>query len=498
MQYTAPVRVVGVVGAEWADGYVDSIGPGYKIGTIIGERYRGSQVVFAELHSDEPCKGEGCDERIYLRFVKVGDTLVFLRRNSDGGDYVAQKDRWPLWAAAFSAAGFSLSSDSQFAIQAFLPVDTIAYGSNTFRLVSRHCKDVTPPVAFRHPVFHDVRFDGLLFYVTRADSSCLTFEYVPYFSEKEIVWDRAPKEPNRSGYSWKQGAEFGNVEVRYDPFVTADVVQIERDANVAGHTRRGEPVYELKDPNHALLKAFYRDYEADLAKQEQRTEQDAPGIRPPRRSYEQFLGARPIFLWRDPFGRLTRFTNNDFLPVYMAEPIIYLYPSVAERVHVEAKPLHAIGASTPPYRRGWDVLALPTGRLTDLIDQKAHSYLFWEGLSSISPMRREGFVLAQAEVAGFLERMLPRLGLDERESRDFREAWLPRFHGAPYYFVTFLPRETIDQLAPLVVTPKPDAVIRVLMDFRPLWTREAVSAPHLAAPPARRGFTVVEWGGIQR
>ena len=106
--------------------------------------------------------------------------------------------------------------------------------------------------------------------------------------------------------------------------------------------------------------------------------------------------------------------------------------------------------------------------------------------------------MPQGEVADFLERMLPRLGLNEQESRDFRDAWLPRFHAAPYYFITFVPPETIDRLAPLSVTPKPDAVIRVLMDFRPLWTRTPVKAPDLPPPPRRHGFTVVEWGGIRR
>jgi len=113
-------------------------------------------------------------------------------------------------------------------------------------------------------------------------------------------------------------------------------------------------------------------------------------------------------------------------------------------------------------------------------------------------MPQEGFVIPRHEIAAFFERILPRLGLNERESRDFRDAWLPRFHDAPYYFITFLPRATIDRLAPLVVTPKPDAVIRVLMDYRPLWTSERVKAPHLPPPPERRGFTVVEWGGILR
>jgi hypothetical protein len=38
----------------------------------------------------------------------------------------------------------------------------------------------------------------------------------------------------------------------------------------------------------------------------------------------------------------------------------------------------------------------------------------------------------------------------------------------------------------------------VLMDFRPLWTRETVQAPDLPVPPKRQGFTVVEWGGLLR
>src|SRR6266487_450099 len=454
VRYTAPMRIFDALGVTLPDEYFDSIGPGYKIGTFVDGPYRGSDVVSARWRTSEPCKGEGCDDPAYFRFVRVGDQLVFLG-----------------------------------------PA-TMLHGSETFRWVSRRCDGDSLKVAFRHPVFQQVRFDGQLFHVTRPDGSCLTYEYVPYFSEKEIVWNTPPKQPNRSGYSWKKDDTYGRLEVRYDPFVAGDVVQIDRDATVVGHTQRGEPVYELKDPNHPLPKGIYKDYEANFAKAQGRDEN--AGIQAPKRSYEQFLAARPIFLWRDPFGRLTRFTNNDFLPVYLAEPIIYLYPTTALEVHVEAKPLHSIKASIPRYRAGWDVVALPSGELTGVTDRKKYSYLFWEGLSAISPMRQEGFVIPQEEVAGFFERMLPMLGLNERESKDFRDAWLPRFHDAPYYFITFLPRETIDRLAPLVVTPKPDAVIRVLMDFRPLGSRERVPALDLPARPKRRGFTVVEWGGILR
>jgi len=500
VRFAPPTQMFGALGVTSPpDGYFDSIGPGYKIGTFAEGRYRGADLVSARFRTSEPCKGEGCDDPAYFRFVRVGEQLVFLRQNSDGGEYFGRDTaKWQLWRGAFSAPGLSLISDSVFALQAFLPSGTMSHGSETFRLVSRRCNGDSLKVAFLHPVFHKVRSDGQLFYVTRPDGSCLTFEYVPYFSEKEIAWDSLPKAPNKSGYSWKTEADYGHPEVRYDPFVAAAVVQIDRDAKVAGRTPRGEPVYELKDPNHSLLREFYKDYEADVAKAGEPNENAAPGLRPPALSYEQFVAARPIYLWRDPFGRLMRFTSNDFLPVYMAEPIIYLYPTVAQRVHVEAKPLHSVNASIPPYRAGWDVLARPSGELTGVTDRKTYSYLFWEGLSSISPMREEGFVIPQEKVAGFLERMLPRLGLTERESKDFRDAWLPRFHNAPYYFITFLPRETIDRLAPLVVTPKPDVVIRVLMDFRPLRASEPVQAPDLPTPPERRGFTVVEWGGILR
>ena len=492
VQYTAPTKLFGILGIT-SDNYFDSIGPGYKIGTFVAGPYRGADFVSARVNNDEPCKGEGCDDPTYVRFAKVDSELVLLRQNSDGG----LGGTWQQWMGAFSAARLVLVSDSQFAVRAFLPNDTMSQGSESFRLVSRRCKGDSLRVGFRHSVFHKVRFDGRLFYVTRPDASCLAFEYVPYFSDKEIAWDKPPKEPSKSGYSWKQTAEYGHPEVRYDAFVAADLVQIDRDATVAGRTQRGEPVYELKDPNHPLLKAFYKDYQADVAKAGEGDE-NAPGLRPPARSYEEFLAARPTFLWRDPFGRLMRFTNNDFLPVYMAEPIIYIYPTTARRVHVQAKPLHDIAASIPPYRGGWDVLARPSGQLTSVSDRKTYSYLFWEGQSSISPMRQEGFVVPREEVAGFFERILPRLGLNERESHDFRDVWLPRFHAAPYYFITFVPPETIDRLAPLGVTPKPDAVIRVLMDFRPLWTRTPVKAPDLPTPPQRHGFTVVEWGGIRR
>src|SRR5213592_1117829 len=182
VQYTPPIQSFGVLGVTSPDGYFDSIGPGYKIGTFVDGRYRGADLVSAQLRTDEPCKGEGCDDPMYLRFVRVKDELVFLPRNSDGGLYVEEvKQKLQLWTGAFSPAGLTLVADSQFAVRAFLPADTILHDSETFRLVARRCHRDSLRVAFRHPIFQEGRLGGDLFYVTRPYGSCLTFQYVPYF-----------------------------------------------------------------------------------------------------------------------------------------------------------------------------------------------------------------------------------------------------------------------------------------------------------------------------
>ncbi|MFH1712764.1 MAG: hypothetical protein ABH896_01060 [Candidatus Jacksonbacteria bacterium] len=67
----------------------------------------------------------------------------------------------------------------------------------------------------------------------------------------------------------------------------------------------------------------------------------------------------------------------------------------------------------------------------------------------------------------------------------------------PYYFITFVPQEEFNKLAPLKVQPKPDTIIRVFMDYQGLNERIESTEPAIITP-ARNGFTVVEWGGAMR
>ncbi|MFZ5445278.1 MAG: hypothetical protein ACOZQL_35135 [Myxococcota bacterium] len=179
----------------------------------------------------------------------------------------------------------------------------------------------------------------------------------------------------------------------------------------------------------------------------------------------------------------------------MAKPVIYLYPTTEQQVSVRVHPATGVLKSDPEFRDGWTVKATPRGRLTTA-DGRTHRYLFWEsGLEDAPQPLAEGFVVSRAELPRFLERSVQTLGLDARETADFMEFWLARMTVKPWAAVRFVPREEIDRAAPLEVSPAPDSVIRVLVDFRALDAPVPLK-PQVLTPAKRQGFAVVEWGGL--
>lgn len=328
------------------------------------------------------------------------------------------------------------------------------------------------------------------FFAFRPDGTFLKFAYSPDFSAKDITWT-----DNKLGgeYLYNTVAGCSRDELDYNSVVAPSLVS-EADLIAIGKTNdTGDQIYGLKDQNHKLYTEFYNTYKEYYA---------GPYIYPEEKrqtkSFNDFISSRPIFLWRDPFNRLIRFNNEEFLPPFACEPIIYLYPQTTQKVSVTFDKIVNISDSTPKYRNGWNVIADPTGKILNPSDNRTYPYLFWEGWSLIFPIQGKGFVVKQSEVASFLSKTLPKLGLNEKEKADFMEAWLPRFSGSPYYFITFLDQEAIDKIAPLQVSPKPDTVIRVLMDTKPLVQPFNVVEPEFKKVPQRSGFTVVEWGGLKR
>jgi len=255
----------------------------------------------------------------------------------------------------------------------------------------------------------------------------------------------------------------------------SDLVQI-------GTTFGGQTIYGYRDSQNADLTGMYGDiYTPD-------------GQTNP--SYAQFLADNPIFFWQDPFGQFVRFKITKYQPLAeCGKPVIYLYPPETEKISVQINPLGGLFKTEPAYNNGWNVLADPQGSLTNLADGQKYPYLFWEGRGGMYQTPDKGFVVAQADVHQFLTQKLQQLGLNQKESADFMQFWEPKMQGAPYYFVTFMGNDIMDQLAPLSINPKPDTVIRVLMDFKPLSQPINVEGFNIRTP-ARKGFTVVEWGGV--
>ena len=106
----------------------------------------------------------------------------------------------------------------------------------------------------------------------------------------------------------------------------------------------------------------------------------------------------------------------------------------------------------------------------------------------------KGFVVKGEDTAKFLEEKLSILGLTEREVNEFIVYWLPKMEHNKYNFIRFNTREEIDEYMPLEVSPKPDTVIRVYIEIKPLSDRIEVEEQKIEKSE-RKGFTVVEWGG---
>jgi hypothetical protein len=108
----------------------------------------------------------------------------------------------------------------------------------------------------------------------------------------------------------------------------------------------------------------------------------------------------------------------------------------------------------------------------------------------------EGFVIKGEDTIAFLEEKLAMLGLSEREANEFIIYWLPKLEDNKYNFIRFETMEEINDNMPLDITPAPDTIIRVMMEFKGLNNKIDVKEQKIETPQ-RNGFVVVEWGGTE-
>lgn len=188
--------------------------------------------------------------------------------------------------------------------------------------------------------------------------------------------------------------------------------------------------------------------------------------------------------------------HTECLPV-AEKPIIYLYPAMRANISVRLGAPEKLTASYPSYNDGWQVVAEPDGRLTDIDTGRELYSLYWEGAGANYGVKDEGFVVESRDAAKFLEEKLAILGLNEREAEEFIIYWLPKMQKNKYNYVRFASSDEIESYMPLDVTPTPDTVIRVMMILKGLDEWRFVQPQQLTSAPERSGFTVVEWGGSE-
>lgn len=236
-----------------------------------------------------------------------------------------------------------------------------------------------------------------------------------------------------------------------------------------------------------------------------------------------FYDAFRILHNTDPKGKTLKLaTFNPFPPqehgwwdVYLPEskPVVYLYPQKPTLLNFKINPKDGfVTVSDPPYdpETGWTVLARPDGTLTlfnhpDSPNLPDYPYLYYETMVKGYQIPKEGWAIKKENLASFFNEILPQVGLNEKESQDFTEYWIPRLENevsTDYIFITFIPQsqiETVDSFEitqPFNQTIQPSISIRVRAYFKPLKEWQEVTPQIFPFLPKRQGFTVIEWGGI--
>ena len=183
-------------------------------------------------------------------------------------------------------------------------------------------------------------------------------------------------------------------------------------------------------------------------------------------------------------------------PISEAKPIIYFYPEQTTELNVKLGYPENLTCSYPKYENGWNIIANPDGSLVDINTGRNLYSLYWEGNAKQKISMDEGFVIKGEDTISFLEEKLAILGLNEIEAEEFIVYWLPKLQNNKYNYIRFATIDEINKMMPLEISEKPDSLIRVLMEYKPLDKYIDVKEQELSTP-ARTGFVVVEWGGAE-
>ena len=172
------------------------------------------------------------------------------------------------------------------------------------------------------------------------------------------------------------------------------------------------------------------------------------------------------------------------------KPAIYLYPTEDSQIDVQLKINGFMTKDIPDYNKGWNVFATKEGLI-----EGEYDYLFYEALLRKVELPETGWVVEYGDLEQWFEVNLKELGLNEKEKDQFMEYWVEELPKANYYEIKLLEEQYLNENMALIISPQPETVIRLMFNFRPLKEKINLPEPNIIVPE-RKGFTVVEWGGI--
>lgn len=278
-------------------------------------------------------------------------------------------------------------------------------------------------------------------------------------------------------------------------------------------------LYTLKDKDHPLNKLAYLH---KITKTENELFIEINKRQKP--TLEEYVSKAPLIFFKDQWGRWAMNGEYDFgITGGCGKPVIYLYPTQPTQVSVSLTGGYNFTKTVPTYHQGWNVLANPDGQLVDLQPQytncseiskglrgleyaknaclnNKYPYLYWSGQSynTSYPLPENGWIVERNELAGFLDQKLTQVGLSNVEKKEMISYWLPEMidKNTPFYKISFLQTPQMNQIAPMQITPKPDTLFRIFLDYTPLQSKPSIlPSPQSLQILQRTGFTVVEWGG---
>lgn len=284
----------------------------------------------------------------------------------------------------------------------------------------------------------------------------------------------------------------------------------------------GVPLFKLKGADHPLHKLAYY---SKISYYDQFPE--GWSYSTPKPNMQEYANQNPLLFFKNYWNQWVALGEFDIaLPGGCGKPVIYLYPPKPTEVSVSFQAPVSFAVDIPKYVDSWFVKANPDGALVDLkpeltvceeIDTRrpgseyakkaceanSYPYLYWAGNIDSKNYARPtgGWVVAQKELGGFLENKLTEIGLNANEKNDFIGYWLTDMlkKNSPYYRISFAETAELNSLFPMNVTPKPDTTFRIFLDYSPLTEKPAqLPEPQNLRKIVRKGFTLVEWGGLKK